>query len=198
LRLTVIGYVDFVRPRTSIPDRRLSDTRHPVRKPSAIEPQQEEPRNWPMVSAILLSRLPRLYARSIFVKSYPRNHLAGCQPIPDPSKRAPLSARIQFYASDYSRPGATRPTHEREEPIDGEINGPSEAFGDTPHLDQGNWIFMEIHHAKKLCFVEESVSKCLQVALGFGFEVQRLEPVLKAERLKFIELEDILGQGFSR
>ena len=57
---------------------------------------------------------------------------------------------------------------------------------------------MEIHHAKKLCFVEESVSKCLQVAFGFGFEVQRLEPVLKAERLKFIELEDILGQGLSR
>jgi hypothetical protein len=49
---------------------------------------------------------------------------------------------------------------------------------------------MKIHHAIKLGFVEESVSKCLQVAFGFGFEIKRLEPVLKAEGLKFIEPED--------
>jgi hypothetical protein len=46
---------------------------------------------------------------------------------------------------------------------------------------------MKIHHAIKLGFVEESVSKCLQVAFGFGFEVQRLEPVLEAQRLEFIQ-----------
>lgn len=56
--------------------------------------------------------------------------------------------------------------------MDGKIDGLSGALGYTPHLNKRNRVLMKLNHAIKLGFVEESVNKCLQVALVFGFDLQ--------------------------